>query len=158
MKNISLIDKELMKPSIFGMFDGLTTLLGVFIPLLSYEHLLVFFTCIGLAVSSAISMGLGDFLSSDKDISKKLRVKSATYMGIFTGLGCFLPVIPFAFTGGFLALGISMAIYFILTLVVAYLKSADMGWKDSLTQTFAVSAIAVALVVLVTVLLPVPAA
>jgi VIT1/CCC1 family predicted Fe2+/Mn2+ transporter len=155
---MKLIEKELLKPSIFGMFDGLTTLLGVLIPLLSYEHLLVFFTSVGLSVSSAISMGLGDFLSSDKDSPKKLRIESALYMGIFTGLGCILPVIPFAFVGGTVALVISIMIYLSLTLLVAYLKSADMGWKDSLVQTFAVSLIAVALVIAVTLLLPIPAA
>jgi hypothetical protein len=67
-------------------------------------------------------------------------------------------VIPFAFVGGTVALVISIMIYLSLTLLVAYLKSADMGWKDSLVQTFAVSLIAVALVIAVTLLLPIPAA
>ena len=153
-----IIDKELMKPSIFGMFDGLTTLLGVFIPLLSYTHLLVFFTCIGLAVSSSLSMGLGDYLSSDKDLSKRLRLKSAVYMALFTGFGCLVPVIPFAFIGGLPSLVVSLAIYLALTFVVAYMKSADMGWKESLQQTFTVTALAVIIVVAVTLLLPIPAA
>lgn len=155
---MKLIDKELLKPSIFGMFDGLTTLLGILIPLLSYAHLIVFFTSIDLAVSSAISMGLGDYVSSDKTLKRSTRIKSAAYMALFTGLGCFLPVIPFAFVGGTTALVISILIYLVLTLSVAYLKSADMGWKASLQQTFMISTIAVIVVIGVTLLMPVPAA
>jgi VIT1/CCC1 family predicted Fe2+/Mn2+ transporter len=154
---MKLLDKSLLKPSIFGMFDGLTSLLGVLIPLLGYVHLLIFTTCLGLAVSSAISMGLGEFLSSDKELPKTQRVKNSTYMGIFTGIGCFLPVIPFLFTGGMLALGLSIAIYFLCTLIVVYMKSEDIGWKAALVQTFLVSGIAITLVILTTLAIPVPA-
>ena len=156
MKRLKLPGKELLKPSIFGMFDGLTSLLGVFIPLLRYEHLLVFITCLGLAVSSAISMGLGEFLSSNKDILTKTRTTSSLYMGLFTGIGCFLPVIPFLFIGGTLAVCLSITIYLLLTLTVAFMKSGELGWKKSLIQTFLVSAIAVGLVIAATVLLPTP--
>lgn len=155
---MKLIDREVLKPSIFGMFDGLTSLLGVLIPLLSFTHLLVFTTCIGLAVSSAISMGLGEYLSSDKSIPKRTRVHAATYMGIFTAIGCFVPVIPFAFTGGVLALWLAVAIYICMTFVVAFMKKEDLGWKRALVQTFVVSLIAVALVVCATLALPAPTA
>jgi VIT1/CCC1 family predicted Fe2+/Mn2+ transporter len=154
---MKIIEKSLLKPSIFGMFDGLTSLLGVLIPLLGYVHLLVFTTCLGLTVSSAISMGLGEYLSSDKEIPKNQRIKNSTYMGIFTGLGCFLPVIPFLFTGGMLALGLSIGIYFLCTLIVAYMKSEDIGWKSALIQTFLTSGIAIVLVILTTLAIPVPA-
>lgn len=148
-----LIDKDSLEPSIFGMFDGLTSLLGVLIPLIGYAHILVFTTCFGLAVSSAISMGLGEYLSSS---DKEKRTKKSVYMGIFTGIGCFLPALPFLFTGGLLAMGISLAIYILLTFVVAFMKSGELGWKSALVQTFLVSGIAVVLVVIATVLLPVP--
>lgn len=154
---MKIVNKELLKPSIFGMFDGLTSLLGVLIPLLSYEHLLVFRTCLGLAVSSAISMGLGEYLSSDKTIPKKSRVNNSLYMGVFTGIGCLAPVIPFAFIGGSTALAISLVLYILLTCVVASMKSSDVGWKASLIQTFAISLVAVLSVVALTVVLPVPA-
>lgn len=151
-----LLDKEILKPSIFGMFDGLTSLLGVFIPLLGYEHLLVFTTCFGLAISSAISMGLGEYLSSDKSMPRRLRTKHSVYMGIFTGIGCFLPVIPFLFTGGTIALTLAITIYLLLTFAVAFMKSGDLGWKNALVQTLAVSSIAVGLVIMATVFLPSP--
>jgi VIT1/CCC1 family predicted Fe2+/Mn2+ transporter len=150
------IDKDLLKPSIFGMFDGLTSLLGVLIPLLAFSHVLVFVTCIGLAVSSAISMGLGEYLSSDKSIPKRTRLRSATYMGIFTAIGCFAPVIPFAFIGGTVALWSAVGIYIGMTFVVAYMKKEDLGWKTALVQTFAVSIVAVALVICATLALPAP--
>lgn len=157
MKLINL-DRESLKSSIFGMFDGLTSLLGVLIPLLSFTHLLVFTTCIGLAVSSAISMGLGEYLSYDKSIPKKTRVNTSFYMGLFTAIGCFLPVVPFLFTGGLTALLLFILIYFLMTLVVSFMKSKDLGWKNALIQTFAVSLIAVVLVVCATLLLPAPTA
>lgn len=149
-----LIDKELMKPSIFGMFDGLTSLLGVLIPLLASAHMLLFVTCLGLSVSSAISMGLGEYLSSDKTLPKKKRLRSSIYMGIFTGIGCFLPVVPYFFVGGTLALTLFILIYLLLTLVVAAMKSRDLGWKDALIQTFLVSVVAVVVVVAATIGLP----
>jgi len=151
-----ILDKEVLKPSIFGMYDGLTSLLGVLIPLLKYTHLLIFTTCFGLAVSSAISMGLGEYLSSGKSIPTRTRLHTSTYMSVFTFIGCFLPVVPFLFAHGFTALVISVIIYLLLTLVVAYMKSTDLGWKDSLVQTMAVSLVAVVLVVCVTLVLPVP--
>src|SRR6266446_9185943 len=104
---INKIDKELIKPSVFGMFDGLTSMLGVVIPLLSNTHVLIFTTCIGLSISSSLSVGLGDYLSSDKSSTKKHRIESAIYMGLFTGIGCFLPVLPYAFVGGTMALVLS---------------------------------------------------
>lgn len=152
MKN--LIDKELMKPSIFGMFDGLTSLLGVLIPLLASTHMLLFVTCLGLSVSSAISMGLGEYLSSDKTLSKRSRMRSSIYMGIFTGIGCFLPVIPYIFIGGTIALVLFILIYVLLTLVVAAMKSKDLGWRNALVQTFLVSLAAVVVVVAATIGLP----
>lgn len=155
---MKILDREVLKPSIFGMFDGLTSLLGVLIPLLTFTHLLVFTTCIGLAVSSAISMGLGEYLSSDKSIPKGKRLHSATYMGIFTAIGCFVPVIPFAFVGGAFALWLATGIYIGMTLVVAFMKKEDLGWKQALIQTFAVSIVAVALVVCATLALPAPTA
>jgi VIT1/CCC1 family predicted Fe2+/Mn2+ transporter len=153
-----LITREVMKPSIFGMFDGLTSLLGVLIPLLKYTHLLVFTTCVGLAVSSAISMGLGEYLSYDKDISTKTRIHTSIYMGIFTAIGCFLPVVPFLFVGGVIALVSSIIIYLLLTLVVAFMKSGDLGWRSALVQTLSISLVAVALVICATLLLPAPSA
>ena len=153
---MKLLDKDVLKPSIFGMFDGLTSLLGVLLPLLRYVHILVFTTCFGLAISSAISMGLGEYLSSDKDIPRYIRIRTSIYMGIFTGIGCLLPVVPFLFIGGTVALVISMAIYIFLTLVVAYMKSKDLGWKAALVQTFTVSLVAVAMVILATFGLPTP--
>jgi VIT1/CCC1 family predicted Fe2+/Mn2+ transporter len=154
IKSISILDRELLRPSIFGMFDGLTSLLGVVIPLLRHDHILIFITCFGLAVSSAISMGLGEYLSSDKDTSRGLRIKSSLYMAVFTGVGCFLPVVPYAFTSGSLAIAISIGIYLVLTLGVAGMKSKELGWKDSLAQTFLVSLAAIAIVVVATLGLP----
>jgi VIT1/CCC1 family predicted Fe2+/Mn2+ transporter len=155
---MKLLDKEVLKPSIFGMFDGLTSLLGVLIPLLTFTHILVFTTCIGLSVSSAISMGLGEYLSSDKFIPRRTRVHRSVYMGIFTAIGCFVPVIPFAFIGGSVALWIATAIYIGMTFVVAFMKKDELGWKQALTQTFVVSIVAVALVVCATLALPAPKA
>lgn len=153
---MKLIDKEILKPSIFGMFDGLTSLLGVLIPLLAFTHILVFITCIGLAVSSAISMGLGEYLSSDKSIPKRSRIRAASFMAVFTAIGCFVPVIPFAFVGGSLALWSAIAIYIGMTFVVAFMKKEELGWKTALIQTFVVSALAVALVICATLALPAP--
>lgn len=154
---MKLMDKEVMKPSIFGMFDGLTSLLGVLIPLLNSNPVLIFRTCIGLTVSSAISMGLGEFISSDKTIPKNNRVHNSIYMAVFTAIGCIAPVLPYLFTRGLSALVISALIYLVLTVIVAYMKSSDLGWKSAISQTFSISFLAVLSVVLLTLVLPVPA-
>ena len=154
---MKLLNREVMKPSIFGMFDGLTSLLGVLIPLINSNPVLIFRTCIGLAVSSALSMGLGEYLSSDKTIPKKNRVNNSAYMGLFTAIGCLAPVLPYLFTSGISALVLSLIIYLVLTVVVAVMKSSDLGWRSAIVQTFAISVIAVVCVVLLTLVLPVPA-
>lgn len=154
MKINNLFDKEILKPSIFGLYDGLTSLLGIIIPLIYHPHILVFIICLGLTISSSVSMGLGEYLSSDRSILKSIRIRNSLYMGIFTGLGCFLPVIPYIFVGGTIALLLSATIYLLLTLTVAAMKSKDLGWKDSLIQTFLVSFVAIVVVVLATIYLP----
>lgn len=150
------MDPSTLKASIFGMFDGLTSLLGVLIPLLAFSHLLIFSTCMGLAVSSAISMGLGEYLSSDKDLPRIGRIRSSLYMGVFTGIGCGLPAIPFAFFSGAVALILAGILYLLATLIVAWMKVSDMGWRSALITTFMVSFVAVGLVFGATLLLPVP--
>lgn len=154
------MESSYIKSSIFGTFDGLTSLLGVVISLLAYtrgaDDSLIFTACMGLAVSSAISMGLGEYISSDKDAPLGERASSALLMGFFTGLGCILPAIPFALLQGSEALVASGLVYAVATLGVALLKVPDMGWWRALATTYIVSAIAMGLVIGVSLFLPVP--
>lgn len=144
---MKFLDKETLKPSIFGSFDGLTSLLGVFIPLLSSPNV-IFSTCLCLGVSSAVSMGLGEYLSIG-------RVKDSLYMGVFTGLGCVVPAVPFLFFAKNIALLGSIGLYFLSILGISWMKSLDIGWRRAVTSTFLVSLIAFLLVLITTLIIPI---
>jgi hypothetical protein len=74
---------------IFGVFDGMTSVLGVIAGLLTKPKHLIITAAIGLAVASAVGMGAGEYLG---DSRRRLRI--AFVMAGATALGTMLPVVP----------------------------------------------------------------
>lgn len=75
----------------FGLSDGMTSLLGVILYLTGHPKL-IFPVALSGAISSAFSMAGGQWLSSPED-----GKKAAITMGVATGTGAMLPAVPFAF-------------------------------------------------------------
>lgn len=107
---------RLARPAIFGLADGLMSMLGVILYLSGHESL-VFPTALSGGISSALSMAGGEWLSdSDNGLG------ASCVMGLATGVGAILPAIPYAFTSGVTAITCSVAICVLIAAVVALMR------------------------------------
>ena len=109
--------QRLLKPAIFGLSDGMMSLLGVVLYLLGHQDL-IFPAAVSGAISSALSMAGGEWLSeSDSGLG------ASCVMGAATGLGGMLPALPFAFTSGRTALGFMVVICLGIGALVALMRT-----------------------------------
>ena len=142
------VKPSLLKPAILGGFDGTASLLGVIIFLLLSHPALIFPAAASGAISSAISMGGGEFLS---DSGNGLAASGVMAAATFTG--AILPAVPFAFGTGPLAVtGCSLVIIAIGAAVSA--MRPNRGWPLALAETFGLLALVAAVVVTCGLFLP----
>lgn len=87
--------RSLTAPAVFGGFDGTSSLLGVIVYLLITHPALIFPAALSGAVSSALSMGAGEWLSDSEN-----GFAASLVMGTATLTGALLPAVPFAFGSG----------------------------------------------------------
>lgn len=107
---------RLARPAIFGLADGMMSLLGVVLYLLGHEAL-IFPAALSGGISSALSMAGGEWLSdSDNGLG------ASCVMGAATGVGAILPAIPYAVTSGTTALACSIVICVLIAAVVALMR------------------------------------
>lgn len=129
----SPVRQHLLKPAIFGLSDGMMSLLGVVLYLLGHQSL-VFPAALSGAISSALSMAGGEWLSeSDSGLGASL------VMGAATGLGGVLPALPFAFASGRMALGFMVLISMGIGALVALMRTGRSRVR-AFTETAAVLA------------------
>ena len=133
---------NLTRPAIFGGFDGTASLLGVIIYLLLTHPALIFPTAASGAISAAISMGGGEFLSdSDKGFAASGVMAAATFTGAV------LPAVPFAFSSGPLAIAASAVLIVCIGATVSLMRP-NRGRSLAFAETFillvAVAAVVVA--------------
>lgn len=124
---------SLTRPAIFGLADGMMSLLGVTLYLLGHKNLILPAALSG-GISSALSMAGGEWLS---DSGNGLR--ASLVMGAATGTGAVLPAFPYAFTTGPSAVASSVAICVMIGMVVAFLRP-NRGPGLALLETFGVLA------------------
>jgi hypothetical protein len=137
-----------MRPAILGGFDGTASLLGVVIYLLLTHPLLIFPTAASGAISSAISMGGGEFLSdSDSGLA------ASGVMAVATFTGAVLPAVPFAFGAGPLAIAMCAVIITIIGAAVSAMR-LNRGRSLALAETFGLLFAVAAVVVACGVFLP----
>jgi VIT1/CCC1 family predicted Fe2+/Mn2+ transporter len=142
------VKPSLLKPAILGGFDGTASLLGVIIFLLLSHPALIFPAAASGAISSAISMGGGEFLS---DSGNGLAASGVMAAATFTG--AILPAVPFAFGTGPLAVtGCSLVIIAIGAAVSA--MRPNRGRPLALAETFGLLALVAAVVVTCGLFLP----
>lgn len=126
-------DSGLIKPSVFGAFDGLVTVLGALFALATHPHALVV-SGVGLAAAGAVSMGGGQWLSDNEN-----GWRASLAIGATTGAGTLAPVLPYAVTSG-VAAGVSSALLCLAAAgAVSWLKTTDghaLTLRRSVAQTY----------------------
>lgn len=112
-------DAKLIKPAVFGAFDGLVTILGALFALATHPHALVV-SGIGLAAAGAVSMGGGQWLSDNEN-----GWRASLAIGVTTGVGTLVPVAPYAVASG-VAAGVASGVLCLAAAgVVSWLKTTD---------------------------------
>lgn len=107
---------RLARPAIFGLADGLMSMLGVILYLIGHQSL-IFPAALSGGISSALSMAGGEWLSdSDNGLG------ASCVMGGATGLGAILPALPYAVTSGAAALTCSIVICVLIGAAVALMR------------------------------------
>ena len=139
---------RLARPAVFGSFDGTSSLLGVIVFLLLTHPKLIFPAALSGAVSSAISMAAGEWLSdSDNGFG------ASTVMGAATFTGALLPAVPYAFGTGPLAITGSAVIIVGIGVLVAFLRP-NRGRALAVAETFGILGVIFLVVVACGLLLP----
>jgi hypothetical protein len=137
---VSAARSRLGRPAILGAFDGTASLLGVVVYLLVTHPALIFPAALSGAISSAVSMGGGEWLSdSDSGPAASAVMAAATFAGAV------LPAIPFAVAGGPVICGC-------IGISVAAMRPRRMA--RALAETFGILAVILAVVLACGLLLP----
>lgn len=138
---------KLARPAVFGLSDGLSSMLGVVLYLSGHPGL-VFPAALSGGISSALSMAGGEWLSDSEN-----GLAASCVMGAATGLGAILPAIPYAFWRGPAAVAESVLICVLIGIVVAALRPRR-GFGMALAETFGVLAVIFAVVLACGLILP----
>jgi VIT1/CCC1 family predicted Fe2+/Mn2+ transporter len=109
----------LFRPALFGLSDGMMSILGSVLYLLHHPSWIVPVALLS-GLANALSMGGGEFLS-DNDTG----FWGAFVMGIATGSGAVLPAIPFMFGHGPLAIGIMVAVCLCIGVIVGGMRKQN---------------------------------
>jgi VIT1/CCC1 family predicted Fe2+/Mn2+ transporter len=131
-----MADSKLISTAIFGSFDGMTSAMGIMLPLLSSPHELLL-GALGVGIASTIGMGLGEWQSDSSS-----GWKPAVAMAVASGAGVLIPVIPFLFLSGSAALLVSIAIVISVTAFIAKERVSEKRsyWKAA-RESFTILAI-----------------
>lgn len=143
------VKPSLLRPAILGGFDGMASLPGVIIYLLLTGHpALIFATAASGSVTSAISMGGGEWLSdSDNGFA------ASAVMALATFGGALLPAVPFAGGAGAVEVAACAVICAGVGTVVSVMRP-NRGRVLALAETFGILAACLAAVVACALLLP----
>jgi VIT1/CCC1 family predicted Fe2+/Mn2+ transporter len=127
---VSAEKRSLASTAVFGGFDGTSSLLGVIVYLLVTHPALIFPAALSGAVSSALSMGAGEWLSDSEN-----GFAASFVMGAATLTGALLPAVPFAFGSGPGPVAASAVLCAAIGCTVARLRG-NRGLGLALTETF----------------------
>lgn len=105
--------------AIFGVSDGLTSALGVVIPL-AVAHRPISLVIFGLAICAAIGMGGGEYLSD-----RAGRLRSALFMAVASFVGTLIPAVPFLLLPYGIAGFISAGLVLVTVLAISEVKARD---------------------------------
>lgn len=124
---------KILKPAIFGMFDGLTSSLGVILALLAAPHALLL-AALGVGVSGTVGMAAGEYLSESDN-----GFLASVVMGLATGLGVLLPILPFMFLSGVVPLILSILITISTVAFISKLRVTETkSYKRAALESFSI--------------------
>jgi VIT1/CCC1 family predicted Fe2+/Mn2+ transporter len=141
------VKESLARPVIFGIGDGMVSLLGT-VWYLSGHSALVLPAAISGGITSAVSMAGFDALS---DSARSVR--ESCMLGAATGLGCALPAVPYAIFHGAAAVAASIVVCAALAIVIALIRP-NRGKILSLLKVLGVVAVAFGAVIVCGLFLP----
>lgn len=139
--------RSLARPVIFGVGDGMVSLLGTVWYLHGHPSL-VLPAAISGGVTSAVSMAGFDALSD----STRSVAESCT-LGVATGVGCMLPALPYGILHGAAAVAASVVTCAALAVIIALIRP-NRGRLLSLVEVLGVVALAFAAVIACGLFLP----
>lgn len=119
-----------VKNAIFGLFDGLTVVLGVIIGLYPHHPDLIFKSALCVGVAEALGMGAAEWLSETKS-----GIHGPLTIGISTLLGTALPALPFLFLSKGTSALIASTIFLIAAIVIATARAQDRKFVRSGIET-----------------------
>jgi VIT1/CCC1 family predicted Fe2+/Mn2+ transporter len=122
---------KLTRAAVFGLADGMMSLLGVILYLMGHQAL-IFPAALSGGISSALSMAGGEWLSDSEN-----GLGASCIMGAATGTGAVLPAIPYAITTGSTAISASIVICIFIGIAVALMRPGRSKPK-ALAETFAI--------------------
>lgn len=121
-----------IKQFIFGVSDGITSALGVVIPL-ALAHRPMLSVVFGLAICAAIGMGGGEYLSDTKG-----NRRSAAFMAIASFVGTLVPALPFFLLPYDAAAITSGALCCATVVAISETKARDMSRLRAYLQTIGI--------------------
>lgn len=144
----SMLDR-LMRPAVFGIFDGSTSVLSI---LLAYRHLdgLIFPGALALGAVGAVGMAAGEYLSDDTDSG----LGASAVIGVATGLGTVAPAVPYLLFHGGAATMAALAVLLGIGVLIASVRARRHSWLRALAETYGVLFIASAAAVACTLAVP----
>lgn len=135
-----------VEQAIFGASDGMTSALGVIIPLALAGHSMTV-VIIGLAISASVGMGGGLYLSDGSG-----RLKSAIVMALATAIGTVLPALPFMLLPKALAVPLSVLIVIAIGQFIVTAKKQVVSTKKAYLETYGILITVSLLTVILTIL------
>jgi VIT1/CCC1 family predicted Fe2+/Mn2+ transporter len=137
---------KLVSPAVFGLADGMMSLLGVVLFLLGHRNL-IFPAALSGGISSALSMAGGEWLCDSAN-----GLGASAVMGLATGLGAILPAVPYAVITGPVAIAASVVICVLIAAAVSFLRPARL--PVAAAQTFGILGAIFAVVLALGLVLP----
>lgn len=142
----SLVDSADLSEAIFGSYDGLISVIGVIVGLLSSSRHTILAGAIGLAVASAVSMGAGEYLGDEGRNYRRAGIMAAA-----TLIGTLVPIIPFLLFAKTTAIVGAAILALILAGWISWVRSKSEPTLRSWIETYSILAISITITFAVTV-------
>lgn len=146
---MSKLTERLMRPAVFGVFDGSTSVLSI---LLAYRHLdgLIFPGALALGAVGAVGMAAGEYLSDDTDSG----LAASAAIGVATGVGTVAPAVPYLLLHGVWAQAAAVVVLLAIGALIAAVRAKRHRWLRALLETYGVLIVASAAAVGCTLAVP----
>lgn len=139
-----MVERVSVKNAIFGLFDGLTVVLGVIIGLYSHHPGLIFKSALCVGVAEALGMGAAEWLSETKS-----GLRGPLTIGLSTLMGTVLPVLPFLLMSRATAATVTASVFLLSALAIATARAQEKKFVRSAIESVGILAIVSACVWLI---------